>query len=154
MSLQLLCHRQLCRWQIWPSGAEIHWFHVLSSSYFEKLVTDTDSATGLKICSSFTGDASHLPNVAARWKKKPPILGRGKWTANCVLQCSISIGMTACWVDNTNVTVAMKTQTQRKTANSCIYWITQILLMHNRSAAYLIARSQVQLLLQLKGVLQ
>lgn len=107
------------------------------------LLTDTDSAGGLKIFSSLAGDTSDLPNVEASCNLEGFLSPRGKWT--------LSKELTTCWVDNTKVTVAMKRQTQRKTANSCIYWITQFLLMHNRSTVCLTARSQVHLLLQPKA---
>lgn len=109
----------------------------------DSLLTDSDSAGGLKIFSSLAGDTSDLSNVAASCSLEGFFSPRGKWT--------LSKGLTTCWVDNSKVTVAMKRQTQRKTANSCIYWITQFLLMHNRSTVCLTARSQVHLLLQPKA---
>lgn len=115
------------------------------------LLTDTDSAIGLKVFFSFAGDTSDLPNQL-RVVTLEAFSSRGVSGKQLVLQFSISEGMTPCWVDNTEVTVAMKTQTQRETANSCMYWITRFLLMHNRSTVYLTGRSQVHLLLQLKGL--
>lgn len=109
----------------------------------DSLLTDPDSAGGLKILSSLAGDTSNLSNVAVSCSLEGFLSPRSKWT--------LSKGLTTCWVDNSKVTVAMKRQTQRKTANSCIYWITQFLLMHNRSTVCLTARSQVHLLLQPKA---
>lgn len=109
----------------------------------DSLLTDSESAGGLKIFSSLAGATSDLPKVAASCNLEGFFSPRGKWT--------LSKGLTTCWVDNTKVTVAMKRQTRRKTASSCIYWITQFLLMHNRSTVCLTARSQVHVLLQPKA---
>lgn len=111
------------------------------------LLTVTDSAIGLKIFSLFAGDISELQ----LWRlfSSEGVSGQQiRW------QLSTSERMTRCWVDNSKVTVAMKMQTQRKAANSCIYWVIQFLLMHNRNTVYLTVRSQVHLLLPLKGLWQ
>jgi len=48
------------------------------------LLMATDSAIGLKKFSSFAGDTSYLPNIAASCNFGGFFFQRGKQTANCI----------------------------------------------------------------------